>query len=409
MNWRISMILLGRIASIALALAFAHGPAAAQGSYKDPGITDTQIKLGGSYPFSGPGSAYGAVYDGVKAYFDLVNSRGGVKGRKIESIVLDDAYQPSKVVANVRQLVEQDKVFAIFNIGGTAHNLAVADYILRNKIPHLYLNTGAIVFAQDRKKFPYTLIGIPAYATESAAFAQYIKQEKPNAKVAVLYQNDPFGQDLLEPFEAAAKRQGVHIVAKEPYNATEPSVDSQVSKLARSGADVFVSFTIPKFAAQAIRKAAELNWKPMQLLTSVSASTELVLKPAGLAGSQGIISTAFLKDPSDPASASDPAVKEYVAALKQFVPNANPADPLRARGYALAQVMVKALEGMKAPSREALMQSALNMDTEIPMLLPGIRIQTSPTDALPMKALYMERFQGERWVVLGKPLSPSLK
>lgn len=385
------------------------GPVLAQPAYKDPGISDSVVKIGGSYPFSGPGSAYGVINEGAKAYFDLVNSRGGVGGRKIEFVVLDDAYQPSRSLSNARQLVEQEKVFALFNMGGTAHNQAIGNYAAAQKIPHLYINTGASSFIHDRPRYPMTLVGLPAYETEAAAFAAYIKQKKPDAKIAVLYQNDPFGQDLLQPFELSAKNENLKIVAKEAYNASEPSVDAQVSKLARSGADVLVSFTLPKFAAQAIQKSAELAWKPMHLLTNVSASTEFVLKPAGFAASQGIISTAFLRDPADPSMANDPAVKEYVAALKRSFPNANPADPLRVRGYANAQMVVKALQDMKSPTREMLMQAAMNMDADIPMLLPGVRVQTSPADAMPIKSLYMTRFEGDKWVLLGQPIVPKAK
>ena len=372
--------------------------------YPDPGITDSEILIGSSYPFSGPGAAYGVVSEGAQAYFTLVNDRGGINGRKIRFIVLDDAYQPSRVVTNVRQLVERDHVFAIFNIGGTAHNLAVLSYINEHKIPQLYLNTGADVFGLTPDKNPWTLIGIPSYGSEAAAFVHYLEQVKPNAKVAVLYQSDAFGQDLLRGLEMAARGSSVSIVAKESYNPTEPSVDSQISKLQRSDADVFVNFSIPKFAAQAIRRIAELGWKPLQLLTSVSASTELVLKPAGIDASQGIVSTAFLKDPSNPRFADDPGVVEYKAALAKAYPNANPSDPLRIRGYALAQVLVKALQDMKEPTRSSLMASATHMDAQLPMFLPGTRIRTSPTDYFPIQQLTMEQFEGDRWVLLGDPI-----
>jgi branched-chain amino acid transport system substrate-binding protein len=396
---RISFLL-----GIALGLTWATAPQAQNTKYPDQGISDTEIVIGSSYPFSGPGAAYGVVSEGAQAYFNLINERGGINGRKIRFIVLDDGYQPSKVVTNVRQMVERDNVFAIFNIGGTAHNLAVQSYINQMKVPHLYLNTGAVVFGDTPDKNPWTLIGIPSYASEATAFVRYLERVKPDAKIAVLYQSDAFGQDLLASFENAVKGSKVSIIAKESYNPTEPSVDSQVSKLQRSGADVFVSFTIPKFASQAIRRIAELNWKPLQLLTSVSASTELVLKPAGLDASQGIVSTAFLKDPSDPKFASDPAVLEYQAALKKSYPNANPSDPLRIRGWALAQVLVKAFQDMKTPTRAGLMAAATNMDAELPMFLPGTRIVTSPTDFFPVENLTIEKFEGDRWVLQGDPI-----
>lgn len=248
------------------------------------------------------------------------------------------------------------------------------------------------------------MIGIPSYASEATAFVRYLEKVKPNSKIGVLYQSDAFGQDLLASFENALKGSKLTLVAKESYNPTEPSVNSQVSKLQRSGADVFVSFTIPKFASQAIRRIAELNWKPLQLLTSVSASTDLVLKPAGLDASQGIISTAFLKDPTDPKFAKDTAVLEYEAAMKKSFPNANPADPLRIRGWALAQVLVKALENMKEPTRAGLMAAATNMDAELPMFLPGIRIATGPSDFFPIEHLTIEKFEGDRWLLQGDPI-----
>jgi branched-chain amino acid transport system substrate-binding protein len=386
-------------------LAGSLGIAQAQtAKYPDPGISDTEIVIGSSYPFSGPGAAYGVVSEGAQAYFNLINERGGIAGRKIRSILLDDAYQPSKVVTNVRQMVERDQIFAIFNIGGTAHNLAVLSYINQMKIPQLYINTGAVVFGDTPEKNPWTLIGIPSYASEATAFVRYLEKVKPDAKIGVLYQSDAFGQDLLASFESALKGTKLNLIAKESYNPTEPSVDSQVSKLQRSGADVFVSFTIPKFASQAIRRIAELNWKPLQLLTSVSASTELVLKPAGLDASQGIVSTAFLKDPTDPKFARDPAVLEYEAALKKAFPNANPNDPLRIRGWALAQVLVKALQDMKTPTRAGLMAAATSMDAALPMFLPGIRIVTSSDDFFPIEHLTIERFEGDRWILQGDPI-----
>jgi len=395
---------LSYLVGAALLLGGIGGAQAQTAKYPDPGISDTEIVLGSSYPFSGPGAAYGVVSEGAQAYFNLINERGGIDGRKIRSILLDDAYQPSKVVTNVRQMVERDQVFAIFNIGGTAHNLAVLSYINQKKVPQLYINTGAVVFGDTPEKNPWTLIGIPSYASEAAAFVRYLEKVKPDAKIGVLYQSDAFGQDLLKSFEDALKGTKLNLVAKESYNPTEPSVDSQVSKLERSGANVFVSFTIPKFASQAIRRVAELNWKPLQLLTSVSASTELVLKPAGLDASQGIVSTAFLKDPTDPKFAKDPAVLEYEAALKKSFPNANPNDPLRIRGWALAQVMVKALQDMKTPTRAGLMAAATNMDAELPMFLPGIRIVTSANDFFPIEQLTIEKFEGDRWVLQGDPI-----
>jgi branched-chain amino acid transport system substrate-binding protein len=371
------------------------------GGGSDPGITDKEIKLGGSYPFSGPASAYRLIADGAKAHFDFVNAKGGVDGRQIKFQTLDDAYEPPKAVQNARRLIEQEKVFALFNTLGTPNNLAIWDYVNQQKVPHLYVATGASNWGTDIKAHPYTIGWQPNYVTEARVYADYLKDEKPKAKVAALYQNDGFGKDLLGGFEKALEGSDIKLVAKESYEVTDPTVASQVKTLAASGADTFINITTPKFSAQAIAAIAKSDWKPLHILNNVGASKTLVLTPVGLENAEGIVSTQYFKDPEDPKWADDPAMTEYKDALKEHAPRANPNEPFHAYGWAAAQTMVKALEGMKEPTREALMESVRNMDTEIPMLLPEIKVQTSPDDGFPIEAMQIMRFDGENWQLLG--------
>jgi branched-chain amino acid transport system substrate-binding protein len=394
----------GWLAVLALAALIAAGCGRGDegGGSKDPGITDKSIKLGGSYPFSGPASAYGTIGQGAKAYFDFVNAKGGVKGRKIEFVTLDDSYEPPKAVQNARRLIQQEKVFALFNTLGTPNNLAIWDYVNQQKVPQAYVATGASEWGADVKKHPWTIGWQPNYVTEARVYADYLKKEKPNAKVAILYQNDAFGKDLLNGFQGAIRGSGVKVVAKESYEVTDPTVASQVQKLASSGADTFINITTPKFSAQAIATIAKSNWKPLHILNNVGASKLLVLKPAGLDNSKGIVSTAYFKDPEDPKWANDPAMKEYKAGLKKFAPRADPNEPFNVYGWTAAETMVKALEAMKEPTRKALMDAVRNMNTEIPLLLPGIRVQTGPNDGYPLEAMQIERFNGQNWKLQGK-------
>jgi branched-chain amino acid transport system substrate-binding protein len=371
------------------------------GGGSDPGITKTEVKLGGSYPFSGPASAYKTISDGAKAYFKKVNGEGGVNGRKIKFITLDDAYEPPRAVQNARRLVVQEKVFALFNTLGTPNNLAIWDYLNQQKVPQLFVATGGSQWGADIKKHPYTIGWQPDYVTESQVYADYLKENKPNAKVAVLYQNDGFGKDLLGGFDDAIKGSGVKVVAKESYEVTDPTVASQVSKLASSGADTFLNITTPKFSAQAIVAVAKSNWKPLHILNNVGASKALVLQPAGLENAKGIISTTYYKDPEDPKWANDPAMKEYKEGLKAYSSRSNPNDPFHVYGWGAAQTMVEALKNMKEPTREALMDSVRNLDQEVPILLPGIKVQTAPDDGYALEAMQVERFDGKNWKLVG--------
>jgi branched-chain amino acid transport system substrate-binding protein len=377
------------------------GGGGAGGGATDPGITDTEIKIGGSYPFSGPASAYRLIADGAKAHFEFVNAKGGVGGRKISFQTLDDAYEPPKAVQNVRRLIEQEKVFALFNTLGTPNNLAIWDYVNQQEVPHVFVATGASVWGADIKAHPWTIGWQPNYVTEAKVYTDYLDSEKPDAKVAVLYQNDGFGKDFLSGFEQAVADTDVKVVAKESYEVTDPTITSQMRKLAGSGADTFLNITTPKFSAQAIAAIAKSDWKPLHILNNVGASKSLVLQPVGLENAVDIVSTQYFKDPEDPQWADDPAMREYKENLKKYSPRSNVNDPFNAYGWAAAQTMVKALEGMEEPTREALMDSVRNMDTEIPMLLPGIKLQTSPEDGYPIEAMQIMQFNGENWELQG--------
>jgi branched-chain amino acid transport system substrate-binding protein len=378
------------------------GGSAGKGSTAaDPGITATSIKLGGSYPFSGPASAYGTIGVAAKAYFDWLNAKGGVNGRKIEFTTLDDGYEPARALQNAKRLVEQDKVFALFNTLGTANNLAIWDYANQQKVPQVFVATGSSAWGADVAKHPFTIGWQPDYVSEARVYGTYLKQTKPNAKVAVLYQNDAYGKDLLDGFKAAIQGSGVQVTAAESYEVTDPTIDSQVSKLATSKADVFLDITTPKFGAQAIHRLTEIDWKPLHILNNVAASKSLVLKPAGLAASKGIVSTTYFKDPEDPRWANDPAMQEYKAGLKQYAPSADLNEPFNVYGWATANTMAKALEQMKQPTRAALMDTVRNMSVDIPLLLPGVSVRTSPADGYPIQDMQMMQFDGTNWQLLG--------
>ena len=371
------------------------------GDGSDPGITKSEVKLGGSYPFSGPASAYKTISDGAKAYFKKVNDEGGVNGRKIKFVTLDDAYEPPRAVQNARRLVDQEKVFALFNTLGTPNNLAIWDYLNQQKVPHLFVATGGSQWGADIKEHPYTIGWQPDYVTESQVYAEYLKKSKPSAKVAVLYQNDGFGKDLLGGFEDAIKGSDVKVVARESYEVTDPTVASQVSKLASSGGDTFLNITTPKFSAQAIVAVSKSNWKPLHILNNVGASKSLVLTPAGLDNSKGIVSTTYYKDPENPKWASDEAMKEYKDGLKAYSSRSNPNDPFHVYGWGAAQTMVEALKNMKEPTREALMDSVRNLDQKVPILLPGIAVKTAPDDGYALEAMQVQRFDGKLWQLVG--------
>jgi branched-chain amino acid transport system substrate-binding protein len=401
MRGNVRIAWLAVLAALALALA-ACGRDDDEGG-GDPGIDDESIKLGGSYPFSGPASAYRSIAVGARAHFKFVNAEGGVDGRKIEFVTLDDAYEPPRAVQNARRLIQQEEVFALFNTLGTPNNVAVWDFVNEQEVPHLFVATGASLWGADIESHPWTTGWQPDYVTESQVYADFLKKEKPQAKVAVLYQNDAFGEDLLNGFKEAVKGTDIEIVAEESYEVTDPTVSSQMSKLASSDADTFLNITTPKFSAQAIAAQAKLGWKVLHILNNVGASKKLVLEPVGLENAQGIVSTSYFMDPEDPQWQDDPAMREYYDAMEKHEPRADPEDPFHVYGWAVANTMVRALEGMEEPTREALMDSVRNMEEEIPILLPGIKVQMDgENDTYPIEAMQIMRFEGENWKLQGE-------
>jgi branched-chain amino acid transport system substrate-binding protein len=385
------------------AFALTVGTASAQKSY-GPGVTDKEIMIGNTNPYSGPASSYGTIGKVIKAYFNMVNEQGGVNGRKINFVTLDDGYSPPKTKEQFRKLVEQKKVLLIFQSLGTPTNSAVHTYMNKKKVPQLFVATGATKWGQPTK-FPWTMGWQPSYQTEGAIYANYLKKVKPNAKVAILYQNDDYGKDYVKGFKDALGAQAkTMIVAEQSYEVTEPTVDSQVINLKASGADTFLNVTIPKFAAQAIRKAYDIGWKPLHLLNSVSASVSSVLKPAGFEKSKGIITTTYVMDPTDPSWVNHPDYKAWVKFMDKYYPSGDKTNTFNAYGYAVGHTLVQVLKqcGDKL-TRENVMKQAANLrGLRVPMLLPGIVINTSPTDFFPIESMQMQKFDGKRWERFGE-------
>jgi branched-chain amino acid transport system substrate-binding protein len=396
------MSLISRRASLAL-LSAALLPATtfAQKKY-DTGATDTEIKIGNLVPYSGPASAYGTVGKAMSAYFAKVNAEGGVNGRKINFISLDDGYNPAKTVEQARKLVENDEVLLLCAPLGTAQNSAIQKYMNARKVPHLFLNTGASKWG-DPKAFPWTMGYIPSYYTEGKTYAQHILATKPGAKVGVLYQNDDFGKDFLNGFlDGFGDKAKTMVVAKASYEVTDPTIDSQLVSLKGAGADVLFSVTTPKFAAQALRKVADLGWKPTQYLVSVSVSVSAVIKPAGPENAVGVISSIYLRDPADPQWHKTPEYLDYESWMKKYYPSGDVADSLNVNGYSIAQTMVQVLKqaGDKL-TRENIMKQAASLNFMPPMLFPGIVIKTAADDFHPIEQLQLVRFNGSRYEPFG--------
>jgi branched-chain amino acid transport system substrate-binding protein len=387
-------------------LILASGLAWAAGQY-GPGASDTEIKIGNTMPYSGPASAYGIIGKSEAAYFAMVNEQGGINGRKINFISRDDSYSPPKTVELVRQLVEQDQVLFLFSTLGTPTNTAIHGYLNDNKVPQLFVATGADQW-NDPKHFPWTIGLIPSYGTEAHIYARYILKNLPDAKIAVLYQNDDFGKDYLNGLrEGLGDKASKMIVATQSYETTDPTVDSQVVALQNSGADVLLTVAIPKFAAQAIRKVYDIGWRPTHFLTSVSNSVGTVMKNAGFEKGVGVISAAFAKDPTDPQWQDTPEYKEWLAFMKKYNASANTADVQGAIGYSYAQTMVAVLKACgNNLTRENIMKQAASLDDlKLPMLLPGITLSTSATDFAPIKKMQLERFDGTTWKLFGEVIS----
>ena len=387
-------------------LILASGLAWAAGQY-GPGASDTEIKIGNTMPYSGPASAYGIIGKSEAAYFAMVNEQGGINGRKINFISRDDSYSPPKTVELVRQLVEQDQVLFLFSTLGTPTNTAIHGYLNDNKVPQLFVATGADQW-NDPKHFPWTIGLIPSYGTEAHIYARYILKNLPDAKIAVLYQNDDFGKDYLNGLrEGLGDKASKMIVATQSYETTDPTVNSQVVALQNSGADVLLTVAIPKFAAQAIRKVYDIGWRPTHFLTSVSNSVGTVMKNAGFEKGVGVISAAFAKDPTDPQWQDTPEYKEWLAFMKKYNASANTADVQGAIGYSYAQTMVAVLKACgNNLTRENIMKQAASLDhLKLPMLLPGITLSTSATDFAPIKKMQLERFDGTTWKLFGEVIS----
>jgi branched-chain amino acid transport system substrate-binding protein len=398
-----------RIAALSTAvIALTSGTALAQKKY-DTGATDTEIKVGNIMPYSGPASAYGVIGKTEEAYFKKINDEGGINGRKINFVSYDDGYSPPKAVEQARKLVESDEVLVVFNSLGTASNSAIQKYLNAKKVPQLFVATGATKW-NDPKDFPWTMGWQPSYQSEAHIYAKYLIKEKPDAKIAVLYQNDDFGKDYLKGLKDALGAKTSMITAEESYETAEPTIDGHIVKLKASGADVFISITTPKFAAQAIKKLAEIDWKPLHIVSNVSASVGGVIKPAGFENAQGILSAAYAKDGADPQWDNDPGMKKFFAFLEKYDPEGNKLDASVVYGYGAAQTMVKVLQmcGDNLTRENVMKQAASLKDFTPDTLLPGVKINTSATDFAPIEQLRMQRFKGEKWELFGDVLSGEL-
>jgi branched-chain amino acid transport system substrate-binding protein len=393
--------------SAALAIAvFSSSGALAQKKY-DTGATDTEIKIGNIMPYSGPASAYGVIGKTEQAYFNKINAEGGINGRKINFISYDDGYSPPKTVEQARKLVESDEVLFIFNSLGTPPNSAIHKYMNTKKVPQLFVATGATKW-NDPREFPWTMGWQPNYQSESRIYAKYILKNMPNARIAVLYQNDDYGKDYLKGLkDGLGAKAASMIVAEESYETTEPTIDSHIVKLKSTGADVFFNITTPKFAAQAIKKVAEVEWKPLHLLNNVSASIGSVIKPAGFDASQGIISSAYLKDTSDPQWKNDAGMKAFDEFLAKYFPEGNRIDASVMYGYTVAQGLVYVLKacGNDLTRENVMKQAASIRDLELGGLLPGIKVNTSATNFAPISQLQLMKFNGEKWDLFGDIVS----
>jgi ABC-type branched-subunit amino acid transport system substrate-binding protein len=403
---RMQTSLVGLATGAALTLALPASSAYAQKKY-DPGASDTEIKIGQTVPFSGPASAYATIGKAQAAYFQMINDEGGINGRKIKLIQYDDAYSPPKAVEQVRKLVEDDEVLLTFQIIGTPSNAAVQKYLNTKKVPQLFAATGASKFT-DPKNFPWTMGFNPNYFVEGRIYGQYILKNYPNAKVGVLYQNDDLGKDYLNGIKAGlGDKAASMIVAEASYEVSDPTIDSQILKLKAAGADLFFSASTPKFAAQAIKKAAEIEWKPLHILSSIGSSIGATLKPAGFEHCWGIVTDLYLKDSTDPKWQDDPGFKSWSSFMDKYLPGADKSDGGYIAGSQLAATLVQVLKQCGDElTRENVMKQAANLhDFTVPMLLPGITINTSPTDFAPIKQVQMGRFEGEHWELFGPLLA----
>ena len=388
-----------------LGLAFAAPYALAQKKY-DTGASDKEIKIGNIMPYSGPASAYGTIGKVEAAYFKKINAEGGINGRQINFISVDDGYSPPKTVEMARKLVEQDEVLLVFQPLGTPPNSAIHKSMNAKKVPQLFVATGATKW-NDPKGFPWTMGWQPNYQVEAAIYARHILSTKPGAKIAILFQNDDYGKDYLKGFKDGLGANAKQIVSEVSYETSDPTVDSQVVQMQGSGADVFFNITTPKFAAQAIRKAYDIGWKPVHYLNNVSASIGSVLTPAGLDKSVGLISTQYLKDPLDDAWKNDQGMNDWKAFMAKYYPEGDLKDASNVFGYTAAQGLVQVLKqcGDNLTRENVMRQAASLKDLQLPLALPGILVNTSPTDFAPFQQEQMVRFDGKQWVRFGEIMS----
>jgi branched-chain amino acid transport system substrate-binding protein len=397
---------LATLSAAALALALTGGSALAQKNY-DTGATDTEIKIGHTIAYSGPASAYGVIGKALDAYFNKVNSEGGINGRKIKFISYDDGYSPPKTVEQIRKLVEGDEVLFTFNTLGTPPNSAIQGYLNKKGVPQLFVATGATKWG-DPKNFPWTMGFQPTYQTEGHIYAKYILDTKPNGKIAIFYQNDDYGKDYVKGLkDGLGGKAASMIVAEESYEVSEPSIDSHIVKLKSTGADIFYDVTTPKFAAQAIKKISELQWQPLHILNSVAGSVGATMKPAGFENSQGIITSSYLMDPTDPQWKDNAGMKEWVAFMDKWNPSGDKTDAGNIYAYNVARTLVLVLKqcGDDLTRANIMKQAASIKDFEPGTLLPGIKVNTSPTDFYPIEQEQLQRFKGETWELFGPILS----
>jgi len=385
------------LATAALACAL---PLAVQAQKKyDHGASDTEIKIGSFLPYSGPVSAYGTIGRAHAAYFEKINAAGGINGRKIVLLSMDDAYNPAQSVEQTRKLVERERVLLMFAPLGTSHNQAVRAYLNQRKVPHLFLSTGSPRFG-DPQNFPWTMGFQPSIHIEGEAIARHILATQPDAKVGILVQNDDFGKDYLQGvMQGFGERAQQLIVMQQSYEVSDPTVDSQMVALKNSGANVFINISTPKFGAQTIRKMAEIGWQPQHYISNTAASVQSVLKPAGFENARGLITASFLRDPTDPAQRDTPQVQEYLAFMRDHYPAGNPDETLNILAYSQAQALVQVLRQCGDDlTRANVMRQAQSLDMELPMLADGIRVQTSADNYFPVRQTRMLRFDGARYV-----------
>ncbi|HYZ24567.1 MAG TPA: ABC transporter substrate-binding protein [Rhodopila sp.] len=388
------------LGGVVLSTLLAVSPALAQ---KTVGVTDTEIKIGQSAPFSGPASVYGQISTAESAYLKMINDQGGINGRKINLIALDDGYSPPKSIEVVRRLIEEEQVAILFQTIGTAPNVAIRKYYNQKKVPDIWLGSGASLFVEQAKEYPYGIPFQPSYRLEGQMFAKYILANYPNAKIGILYQNDDLGRDYVNGLkDGLGEKFDKAVVKSLSYEVTDPTVDSQIVQLKSSGADLLFDASTPKFAAMAIRKVADIDWHPVHMIDSNGALVNPALTSAGLDKSVGVITAQYLKDSTDPGWADDPGMKEFNAWRAKYAPESDPANPVWSYGYTMAQALVLVLkQAGNDLSRENILHAATNLpDTTLPMVLPGIKISTSPTDRRPMKSMRLARFDGKMYRLL---------